>query len=188
MTVVDDTMAKQAKKDIKRLRAASRPLRRCLTYHNCFWCEQPIFLGEHYYDGGYGCRIIRPVSSEPKLLEREEAEMPSDSERCLQSVRSPMGRKAQCRNPRTDGNFCHQHAQMYKSINKGLRVISSIDQSNVRESVKELAEAALHSLERIDTVKLAALGCDTDAGAVGDARRLLDRLLVEADLLKGNES
>jgi hypothetical protein len=48
-----------------------------------------------------------------------------------------------------------------------------------KQSVIELAEAALRSLERINTAKLAALGRDPDAGAVGDARRFLDRLLEE---------
>lgn len=46
-------------------------------------------------------------------------------------------------------------------------------------SVKELAEAALGSLERLDTVKLAALGRDRDAELISSARRFLDRLLYE---------
>lgn len=51
-------------------------------------------------------------------------------------------------------------------------------------SLKELTEATLLSLEKIDTAKLAALGRDRDAESVGNARRLLDRILFELRGLK----
>jgi hypothetical protein len=41
----------------KVLRAAVKPLRRCLTMHDCFYCGQTIRLGQLYRDGGYNRRI-----------------------------------------------------------------------------------------------------------------------------------
>lgn len=48
-----------------------------------------------------------------------------------------------------------------------------------QQSLSELTDAVLYSLERINTAKLAALGLDLEAVAVGDARRLLDHLKRE---------
>lgn len=41
----------------KVIRAGKKPLRRCLTMHECFWCKGTIYLSEYYRDGGYGSRI-----------------------------------------------------------------------------------------------------------------------------------
>lgn len=53
-------------------------------------------------------------------------------------------------------------------------------------SITELAKAAPASLEKIDTVPLAALGRNGDAEAVGNARRFLDRPLYEITPLCGD--
>lgn len=41
----------------KVLRAGKKPLRRCLSMHDCFYCGQTIYLSEYYRDGGYNSRI-----------------------------------------------------------------------------------------------------------------------------------
>lgn len=70
--VVTDAIAAAAKKDLKKLRAGNYPVRRCLTYHECFWCEQPIFLGEEYRDGGYGRRIHQTCYEADELHPQQE--------------------------------------------------------------------------------------------------------------------
>lgn len=52
-----------------------------------------------------------------------------------------------------------------------------------KQSIRELADAALLSLDRIDTAKLAARGREGDATAVSEARRFLDRLIHELEKL-----
>lgn len=49
-----------------------------------------------------------------------------------------------------------------------------------RLEITALTEAALSELERVDTIKLAAMGRDQDAGSVSRARRFLDRLIAYA--------
>lgn len=41
----------------KVLRVGKKPLRKCLTMHECFYCWLTIRLGQMYRDGGYGNRI-----------------------------------------------------------------------------------------------------------------------------------
>lgn len=59
-------------------------------------------------------------------------------------------------------------------------------QEIVMDSLTELTEAALDSLGRIKTEKLAALGRDQDAECVGNARRFLDRTLVELQMARSS--
>lgn len=50
------------------------------------------------------------------------------------------------------------------------------DREKIHEA-RELADAALYALTKIDTIQLAALRRYQDAEAIRDARRWLDRLL-----------
>jgi hypothetical protein len=71
-------------------------------------------------------------------------------------------------------------------MHKAIEVLSQ-HFSDVKErqlSLSDLVEAALLTLERVDTVKLAALGRDADAVAVSDTRRLLDHMKREGRKLK----
>lgn len=49
----------------------TKPLRTCMTLHECLVCKQSITLGQAYYDGGYGRRVH--VDCVPMERERKEA-------------------------------------------------------------------------------------------------------------------
>ena len=55
------------------------------------------------------------------------------------------------------------------------------DSEKIHEA-RELADAALYELTKIDTIKLAALRHYSDAEAISKARRWLDRLLEKVTL------
>lgn len=57
MSTNSEDVAAREKMIAKVLRAGKKPLRRCLTSHECFYCGRTIYLSEYYRDGGYGSRI-----------------------------------------------------------------------------------------------------------------------------------
>lgn len=57
--------------------------------------------------------------------------------------------------------------------------VNTYSATEVDKSVLELAEAALHAIERINTPRLAAMGYEDAAVAIGEARGFLDRLVFE---------
>ena len=47
--------SEMSKKD-KALNLMYKPFRKCLSIHYCCICDDTIFYGQYYYDGGYGKR------------------------------------------------------------------------------------------------------------------------------------
>ena len=56
-------------KDLKIIRLLeSKPLRHCMTMHECCLCTETILAGQLYRDGGYGKRAHDSCVEQRKLL------------------------------------------------------------------------------------------------------------------------